>query len=140
MEPIKKLFQSSFFLEINKRKRRLELLQKEIAFFIPDELASLVRIKNQIGKALIVEVNSNVVAHKLKLQENQILDAINENSGQKEFLNKIKVRIIIQNIKIDKKLIVTPSYPIKKLRDLVNSIKDSPLKTTLNKLIKSRDG
>ena len=140
MEPIKKLFQSSFFLEINKRKRRLELLQKEIAFFIPDELASLVRIKNQIGKALIVEVNYNVVAHKLKLQENQILDAINENSGQKEFLNKIKVRIIIQNIKIDKKLIVTPSYPIKKLRDLVNSIKDSPLKTTLNKLIKSRDG
>jgi len=117
MEPIKKLFQSSFFLEINKRKRRLELLQKEIAFFIPDELASLVRIKNQIGKALIVEVNSNVVAHKLKLQENQILDAINENSGQKEFLNKIKVRIIIQNIKIDKKLIVTPSYPIKKLRE-----------------------
>jgi len=121
-------------------KRRLELLQKEIAFFIPDELASLVRIKNQIGKALIVEVKSNVVAHKLKLQENQILDAINKNSGQKEFLNKIKVRIIIQNIKIDKKLIVTPSYPIKKLRDLVNTIKDSPLKTTLNKLIKSRDG
>jgi len=140
MEPIKKLFQSNFFLEINKRKRRLELLQKEIAFFIPDELASLVRIKNQIGKALIVEVKSNVVAHKLKLQENQILDAINKNSGQKEFLNKIKVRIIIQNIKIDKKLIVTPSYPIKKLRDLVNTIKDSPLKTTLNKLIKSRDG
>ena len=140
MEPIKKLFQSNFFLEINKRKRRLELLQKEIAFFIPDELASLVRVKNKIGKALIVEVKSNVVAHKLKLQENQILDAINKNSGQKEFLNKIKVRIIIQNIKIDKKLIVTPSYPIKKLRDLVNSIKDSPLKTTLNKLIKSRDG
>jgi len=140
MEPIKKLFQSSFFLEINKRKRRLELLQKEIAFFIPDELASLVRIKNQIGKALIVEVNSNVVAHKLKLQENQILDAINENSGQKEFLNKIKVRIIIQNIKIDKKLRVKPNYPIKKLRDLVNSINDSPLKTTLNKLIKTKDG
>ena len=140
MEPIKKLFQSNFFLEINKRKRRLELLQKEIAFFIPDELASLVRVKNKIGKALIVEVKSNVVAHKLKLQENQILDAINKNSGQKEFLNKIKVRIIIQNIKIDKKLIVTPSYPIKKLRDLVNTIKDSPLKTTLNKLIKSRDG
>ena len=61
MEPIKKLFQSSFFLEINKRKKKFELLQKEIAIFIPEELVSLVRIKNQIGKTLIVEVKSTVL-------------------------------------------------------------------------------
>jgi hypothetical protein len=140
MEPIKKLFESNFFLEISKRKKYLELLQKKISLFIPDELASLVRIKNQIGKTLIVEVKSNVIAHKLKLHENKILDAINKNSEQKKILDKIKVRIIIQNIKIDKKLRVKPNYPIKKLRDLVNSINDSPLKTTLNKLIKTKDG
>ena len=70
MEPIKKLFQSKFFLEINKRREHLELLQKEMSVSIPEELVSLVRIKNQIGKTLFVEVKSNVVAHKLKLHEN----------------------------------------------------------------------
>jgi hypothetical protein len=79
------------------------------------------------------------VAHKLKLHENKIIDAINQRSKQEESLNKIKVRIIIQNTKIDKNLEIKPSYPIKKLRCLVNSIKDSPLKTALNKLIKSKD-
>ncbi len=139
MEPIKKLFVNSFFLEISKRKKRLELLEKKMSFFIPDDLASLVRIKNQIGKTLIIEVKSNAVAHKLKLQENKILDAINKNSEQKKIFNKIKVRIIIQNTKIDKKLRAKSGYPIKKLRNLVGSINDSPLKTTLNKLIKTKD-
>ena len=95
MEPIKKLFQSRFFLEINKRKKHLELLQKQMSASIPDKLVSLVRIKNHVGKTLIVEVKSNVVAHKLKLYENKILDAINKNSEQSNLLNKIKVRIII---------------------------------------------
>ncbi len=140
MEPIKKLFQSNFFLEINKKKENLELLQKKVAAFMPEELLSLVRIKNQVGKTLIVEVKSNVVAHKLKLQENKIIDAINQWSKQEELLNKIKVRIIIQNTKINKKLTVKPYYPIKKLQDLIDSINDSPLKTALKKLIKSKDG
>ena len=140
MEPIKKLFQSSFFLEINKRKKKFELLQKEIAIFIPEELVSLVRVKNLIGKTLIVEVKSNVVAHKLKLYENKIIEAINQSSKQVELLNKIKIRIIIQNKKNDKKLRTKPSYPIKKLRALVDSITDSPLKTALKKIIKTRDG
>ena len=140
MEPIKKLFQSNFFLEINKKKENLELLQKKVAAFMPEELLSLVRIKNQVGKTLIVEVKSNVVAHKLKLQENKIIDAINQWSKQEELLNKIKVRIIIQNTKINKKLTVKPYYPIKKLQDLIDSINDSPLKTALKKLIQSKDG
>ena len=139
MEPIKKLFQSSFFLELNKRKNRLELLQKEIAIFIPNDLVSLISIKSHVGRTLIVDVKSNAVAHKLKLQEKNILYAINQKTEQGESLNKIKVRIIIQNKKIDKKLKVKSIYPIKKLQELVNSIKDSPLKTSLNKLIKSRD-
>jgi len=140
MEPIKKLFQSNFFLEINKRKKHLELLQKEIAIFIPEELVSLVRVKNLIGKTLIVEVKSNVVAHKLKLYENKIIEEINQSSKQVELLNKIKIRIIIQNKKNDKKLRTKPSYPIKKIRTLVDSITDSPLKTALKKIIKTRDG
>ena len=140
MEPIKKLFQSNFFLEINKRKKHLELLQKEIAIFIPKELVSLVRVKNLIGKTLIVEVKSNVVAHKLKLYENKIIEEINQSSKQVELLNKIKIRIIIQNKKNDKKLRTKPSYPIKKIRTLVDSITDSPLKTALKKIIKTRDG
>ena len=139
MEPIKKLFQSSFFLEINKRKIHLELLQKEITAYIPEELISLVNIKNQIGKILIVEVESNVVAHKLKLYENKIIDAINQKSGQDKLLNKIKVRMIIQNTKIKKYLRVQPNYSVKKLQNLSDSIKDSPLKTTLKILIKTRN-
>jgi len=139
MEPIKKLFQSSFFLEINKRKKYRELLQKEIFAFIPEELISLVNIKNQIGKILIVEVESNVVAHKLKLYENKIIDAINQKSGQDKLLNKIKVRMIIQNTKIKKYLRVQPNYSVKKLQNLSDSIKDSPLKTTLKILIKTRN-
>ena len=139
MEPIKKLFQSSFFLEINKRKKYRELLQKEIFAFIPEELISLVNIKNQIGKILIVEVESNVVAHKLKLYENKIIDAINQKSGQDKLLNKIKVRMIIQNIKIKKYLRVQPNYSVKKLQNLSDSIKDSPLKTALKILIKTRN-
>ena len=58
MEPIKKLFQSSFFLEINKRKNRLDLLQKEIAIFIPNDLVSLISIKSLVGRTLIVDVKS----------------------------------------------------------------------------------
>jgi hypothetical protein len=139
MEPIKKLFQSSFFLEINKRKKYRELLQKEIFAFIPEELISLVNIKNQIGKILIVEVESNVVAHKLKLYENKIIDAINQKSGQDKLLNKIKVRMIIQNTKIKKYLRVQPNYSVKKLQNLSDSIKDSPLKTALKILIKTRN-
>ena len=139
MEPIKKLFKSSFFLEINKRKIHLELLQKEITAYIPEELISLVTIKNQIGKTLIVEVTSNVVAHKLKLYENKIIDAINQKSGQDQLINKIKIRMIIQNKKIKKSLRVQPNYLVKKLQNLSDSIKDSPLKTTLKILIKTRN-
>lgn len=140
MEPIKKLFQSKFFLEINKRREHHKLLQKEMSASIPEELVSLVRIKNQIGKTLNVEVKSNVVAHKLKLHENKILDSINQKAEQSKLLNKIKVKIIIQNTKTDKKPRAKSRYPIKKIKDLFNSINDSPLKTALNKIIKSRHG
>ena len=139
MEPIKKLFHSNFFLEIKKRKKHLELLQKEMAVFIPEELIPLVKIKNQIGKTIVVEVRSNVVAHKLKLYENQIIGEINRKSGQGELLSKIKVKMIIQNTKLNKVLISQSSYPLKQLKSLANSINDSPLKTALKKLIKSRN-
>jgi|TARA_B110000967_G_C18748960_1_gene491783 hypothetical protein len=139
MEPIKKLFHSNFFLEIKKRKKHLELLQKEMAVFIPEELIPLVKIKNQIGKTIVVEVRSNVVAHKLKLYENQIIGAINRKSGQGELLSKIKVKMIIQNTKLNKVLISQSSYPLKQLKSLADSINDSPLKTALKKLIKSRN-
>ena len=134
MEPIKKLFQSKFFSEINKRREHLELLQKEMSVSIPEELVSLVRIKNQIGKTLFVEVKSNVVAHKLKLH-----DSINQKIGQSKLLDKIKVKIVIQNTKTDKKLRDKSRYPIKKIKDLFNSINDSPLKKALKKIIKSRN-
>ena len=139
MEPIKKLFHSNFFLEIKKRKKHLELLQKEMAVFIPEELIPLVKIKNQIGKTIVVEVRSNVVAHKLKLYENQIIGEINRKSGQGELLSKIKVKMIIQNTKLNKVLISQSSYPLKQLKSLADSINDSPLKTALKKLIKSRN-
>jgi hypothetical protein len=139
MEPIKKLFQSKFFSEINKRREHLELLQKEMSVSIPEELVSLVRIKNQIGKTLFVEVKSNVVAHKLKLHENKILESINQKIGQSKLLDKIKVKIVIQNTKTDKELGAKSRYPIKKIKDLFNSINDSPLKTALKKIIKSRN-
>ena len=94
MEPIKKLFQNSFFSEIAQRQRRLASLQRDMSKFFPKELISLVEIKNQIGKTLVVEVKSSVVAHRLKLAENQIINAINTKLGS-ESLNKIKIRMTI---------------------------------------------
>jgi hypothetical protein len=137
MEPIKKLFQNSFFSEIAQRQRRLESLQRDMSKFFPKELISLVEIKNQIGKTLVVEVKSSVVAHRLKLAENQIINAINTKLGS-ESLNKIKIRMTIQNKKIDKRLVDSPKPSIKKLKALADKISDSPLKVALQKLIRSK--
>jgi hypothetical protein len=137
MEPIKKLFQNSFFSEIAQRKRRLESLQRDMSKFFPKELISLVEIKNQIGKTLVVKVKSSVVAHRLKLAENQIINAINTKLGS-ESLNKIKIRMTIQNKKIDKRLVDSPKPSIKKLKALADKISDSPLKVALQKLIRSK--
>ena len=137
MEPIKKLFQNSFFSEIAQRQRRLASLQRDMSKFFPKELISLVGIKNQIGKTLVVEVKSSVVAHRLKLAENQIINAINIKLGS-ESLNKIKIRMTIQNKKMDKRLVDSPKPSIKKLKALADKISDSPLKVALQKLIRSK--
>ncbi len=135
MEPIKKLFQNSFFSEIVQRKKRLELLQKKIVPFFPKELVPFIEIKNQIGQTLIVEIESSAVAYKIKLHEKGILDAINLKIGFNS-INKIKTRISIKNKFISS---TSPTkQSINRLSRLTTSLKDSPLKLALKKLIKTK--
>ena len=134
MDPIKKLFQAKVFYGYGKRKYELDLLQNQFIQNIPDQIQPHVKVKNMIGGLLIVEVTSSNVAHKIKMTSASILKKINNNTPLK--LDKIKIRIAVQNPAPQRQANKTSISSIVHMKKLSKKIADSPLKTYLKQIFK----
>ena len=134
MEQIKKLFTAKVFYGYGKRKYELDLLQNQFIQNIPDQIQPHVKVKNRIGGLLIVEVTSSNVAHKIKMTSASILKKINNNTSLK--LDKIKIRIAVQNPAPQRQANKTSISSIVHMKKLSKKIADSPLKTYLKQIFK----
>jgi len=136
MEPIKKLFQGKVFYKYKQKKIELEDLQSKFLKNIPNGIRSNVKIKNKIGETLIIEAESNTVAHKIKMTSSTILNKFNNDNSLK--FKKIKVRIAIQNSIPKKEKNKTSISSIDNMKKLSGKIDNSPLKTYLKKIFKNK--
>jgi hypothetical protein len=134
MKQIKKLFTAKVFYGYGKRKYELDLLQNQFIQNIPDQIQPHVKVKNMIGGLLIVEVTSSNVAHKIKMTSASILKKINNNTSLK--LDKIKIRIAVQNPAPQRQANKTSISSIVHMKKLSKKIADSPLKTYLKQIFK----
>ena len=134
MKQIKKLFTAKVFYGYGKRKYELDLLQNQFIQNIPDQIQPHVKVKNRIGGLLIVEVSSNNVAHQIKMTSASILKKINNNTSLK--LDKIKIRIAVQNPAPQRQANKTSISSIVHMKKLSKKIADSPLKTYLKQIFK----
>jgi hypothetical protein len=134
MESIKKLFQAKVFYGYEEKKSELDLLQNQFLKNVPVQIQSDVKVKNRVGGVLIVEVTNNYVAHKIKMTSSSILKKLNNNSSLK--LEKIKIRIIVQNPIPIRKANKTSISSIDLMKKLSKEIADSPLKTYLKQIFK----
>ena len=134
MESIKKLFQAKVFYGYEEKKSELDLLQNLFLTNVPVQIQSDVKVKNRVGGVLIVEVTNNYVAHKIKMTSSSILKKLNNNSSLK--LEKIKIRIIVQNPIPIRKANKTSISSIALMKKLSKEIADSPLKTYLKQIFK----
>ena len=134
MESIKKLFQAKVFYGYEEKKSELDLLQNLFLTNVPVQIQSDVKVKNRVGGVLIVEVTNNYIAHKIKMTSSSILKKLNNNSSLK--LEKIKIRIIVQNPMPIRKANKTSISSIALMKKLSKEIADSPLKTYLKQIFK----
>ena len=136
MEPIKKLFQGKVFYKYKQKKIELEALQNKFLKNIPNGIRSNVKVKNKIGETLIIEAESNTVAHKIKMTSSTILNKFNNDNSLK--FKKIKVQIAIQNSIPKKEKNKTSISSMNNMKKLSNKIGNSPLKTYLKKIFKNK--
>ena len=136
MEPIKKLFQGKVFYKYKQKKIELEDLQSKFLKNIPNGIRSNVKVKNRIGETLIIEAESNTVAHKIKMTSSTILNKFNNDNSLK--FKKIKIQIAIQNSIPKKEKNKTSISSMDNMKKLSNKIDNSPLKTYLKKIFKNK--
>ncbi len=136
MEPIKKLFQGKVFYKYKQKKIELEDLQSKFLKNIPNGIRSNVKVKNRIGETLIIEAESNTIAHKIKMTSSTILNKFNNDNSLK--FKKIKIQIAIQNSIPKKEKNKTSISSMDNMKKLSNKIDNSPLKTYLKKIFKNK--
>jgi hypothetical protein len=140
--PIQSLLrENETLLPFHQRLRLLSRLQKTFVDALPPGLSDSCRIATVEGSTIIVATANGAVAAKLKQMLPRLLDKFRENKTQYQQVTSFSV-------------IVQPEFfapetpppaslpreplPLDKLAELAESLGDSPLKTTLQTIAKSR--
>jgi hypothetical protein len=136
MEPIKKLFRAKVFYKYGEKKAELDLLQDQLLSNIPDQIRSHVKVKDRVGRIIVLEVATNAVAHKIKMTSSSILRKVNDASSLK--LKEIKIKISVQNPTPKGKVNKVSISSINHMKKLSDEISTSPLKTYLKQIFKNK--
>ena len=139
MEPIKKLLDSQKFSEFNAKKKEHDSLQKILLDCLDKKFKGKVLAKNMLNDVFIIEAMNSAVASQLKLASASLIEQINNSKKIETKIKKIKVNLSIhypKNPKINIKNI--PASANQSLRDMKAEMSNSPLKSILNGLFKTK--
>ena len=138
MEP-KKLLDGKKFSEFNAKKKEHDSLQKILLDCLDKKFKGKVLAKNMLNDVFIIEAMNSAVASQLKLASTSIIEQINNSKKIETKIKKIKVNLAIHHPKNPKRNIKNiPSSANQSLRDMKAEMSNSPLKSILNGLFKTK--
>ena len=139
MEPIKKLLDGQKFSEFNSKKKEHDSLQKILLDCLDKKFKGKVLAKNMLNDLFIIEAMNSAVASQLKLVSASLIEQINNSKKIEAKINKIKINLAIQHPKNPKRNIKNiPASANQSLRDMKAEMSNSPLKSILNGLFKTK--
>ena len=139
MEPIKKLLDSQKFSEFNAKKKEHDSLQKILLDCLDKKFKGKVLAKNMLNNVFIIEAMNSAVASQLKLASTSLLEQINNSKKIETKIKKIKINLAIHHPKNPKRNIKNiPASANQSLRDMKAEMSNSPLKSILNGLFKTK--
>ena len=139
MEPIKKLLDGQNFSEFNAKKKECDSLQKILLDCLDKKFKGKVLAKNMLNDMFIIEAMNSAVASQLKLASASLIDQINNPKKIETKIKKIKVNLAIHHPKNPKRNIKNiPPSANQSLKDMKADMSNSPLKSILNGLFKTK--
>ena len=139
MEPIKKLLDDQKFSEFNAKKKEHDSLQKILLDCLDKKFKGKVLAKNILNDVFIIEAMNSAVASQLKLASVSLLKQINNSKKIETKIKKIKINLAIHHPKNPKRNIKNiPASANQSLRDMKAEMSNSPLKSILNGLFKTK--
>ena len=139
MEPIKKLLHGQKFSEFNAKKKEHDSLQKILLDCLDKKFKGKVLAKNMLNNVFVIEAMNSAVASQLKLVSASLIEQINNSKKIEAKINKIKINLAIQHPKNPKRNIKNiPASANQSLRDMKAEMSNSPLKSILNGLFKTK--
>ena len=139
MEPIKKLLDGQKFSEFNSKKKEHDSLQKILLNGLDKKFKGKVLAKNMLNDVFIIEAMNSAVASQLKLVSASLIEQINNSKKIEAKINKIKINLAIHHPKNPKRNIKNiPASANQSLREMKADMSNSPLKSILNGLFKTK--
>jgi hypothetical protein len=139
MEPIKKLLDGQKFSEFIAKKKEHDSLQKILLDCLDKKFKGKVLAKNMLNDVFIIEAMNSAVASQLKLASTSLIEQINNSKKIETKIKKIKVNLAIHHPKNPKRNIKNiPASANQSLRDMKAEMSNSPLKSILNGLFKTK--
>ena len=139
MEPIKKLLDGQKFSEFNAKKKEHDSLQKILLDCLDKKFKGKVHAKNMLNDVFIIEAMNSAVASQLKLASASLIEQINNSKKIEAKINKIKINLAIHHPKNPKRNIKNiPASANQSLKDMKADMRNSPLKSILNGLFKTK--
>ena len=139
MEPIKKLLDGQKFSEFNTKKKEHDSLQKILLDCLDKKFKGKVHAKNMLNDVFIIEAMNSAVASQLKLASTSLTEQINNSKKIETKIKKIKINLAIHHPKNPKRNIKNiPASANQSLRDMKAEMSNSPLKSKLNGLFKTK--
>ena len=139
MEPIKKLLDGQKFSEFNAKKKEHDSLQKILLDCLDKKFKGKVLAKNMLNNVFIIEAMNSAVASQLKLESASLIEEINNSKKIEAKINKIKINLAIHHPKNPRRNIKNiPASANQSLRDMKAEMSNSPLRSILNGLFKTK--
>ena len=132
------LRESETLVPFHQRLRQLSRLQKTLVDALPPGLSESCRIAAVEGSTIIVATANGAVAAKLKQILPRLVEKFRENKTQYQEVTAFSVIVQPEFFVAETRPrsgLPRASMPLEKLAELAESLEDSPLKTTLQRMV-----
>ena len=136
MEPIKKLFEKEFFLDLHQKKKEIDFYQNCLQEALPKNLSMAFKVTKYKKGVLYLSTRSNAFAHKIKLLSKKIATQINKQLNEESKITQIKINLLLINPETKRSNIEFGQVAIKKMSNFSKKLPPSSLKKVLSNIIK----
>jgi len=127
------------FLNLIQRKKSMTRYKKILLDCLDKKFKGKVLAKNILDDMFVIEAMNSAVASQLKLASASLIEQINNSKKIEAKINKIKINLAIHHPKNPKRNIKNiPASANQSLRDMKAEMSNSPLKSILNGLFKTK--